>query len=76
MPALDRPILFLATAQPDASRRFYDHTLGLTFVEDSPFALVFDVAGSELRIQKVESHQPAAYTGLGWAVDDIRRCDR
>ena len=66
-----RPILFLATANADASLAFFRDTLELGFVEDSPFALVFDAAGIMLRIQKVEAVTPVPYTALGFDVDDI-----
>ncbi len=68
---LDRPILFIATANPDESRTFYTDVLGFSFVADEGFALVFDAGGSPLRIQKVEAHNPAPHTVLGWMVDEI-----
>jgi catechol 2,3-dioxygenase-like lactoylglutathione lyase family enzyme len=73
---LDRPILFLATSNPQRSREFYERTLGLTFVADEPYALVFHVGGSMLRIAKVEHVHVAPYTVLGWAVTDIRETVR
>ena len=33
-------VCFVATAKPDAAKRFYRDTLGLSLVEDSPFAIV------------------------------------
>jgi len=72
MTQLDTPILFLATANAERSRTFYEHVLGLAFVADEPPALVFRVGNSMLRIQKVERVQAAPYTALGWAVADIR----
>jgi len=62
---------FVATARPDESRRFYQGILGLSIIEESPFALVFDASGTELRVQKVQALAPAPYTALGWQVDDI-----
>jgi catechol 2,3-dioxygenase-like lactoylglutathione lyase family enzyme len=62
---------FGATADAVRARDFYETTLGLTFVEDGPFALVFDLNGTMLRIQKVEALTPAPYTSLGWQVGDI-----
>jgi catechol 2,3-dioxygenase-like lactoylglutathione lyase family enzyme len=62
---------FVATAKPAEARRFYESVLGLSLVEDSPFALVFDASGTMLRVQKVEEAVVAPYTCLGWAVDDI-----
>lgn len=64
-------IAFAATADPSAALAFYRDLLGLRLVEDSPFALVFDAAGCELRIQKVAEVAAPPYTALGWAVADI-----
>lgn len=68
----DQPILFAATSNPDAAQRFYEETLGLDLVADEMFALVFDVAGTPLRIQKLPTYDPPQHTVLGWQVDDIR----
>ena len=73
---LDQPVLFLATANAERSRAFYERALGLTFVADEPPALVFRVGDSMLRIQKVGQVHAAPYTALGWAVSDIRRTVR
>jgi catechol 2,3-dioxygenase-like lactoylglutathione lyase family enzyme len=67
-----RLMAFAATAKPDEARHFYADVLGLPLTEESPFALVFDVAGTMLRVQKVEAFVPAGHTALGWQVDDIR----
>lgn len=64
-------ICFCATANPAEAKVFYRDTLGLTLVEDSPFALVFDANGTMLRIQKVQNLSPARHTTLGWEVSDI-----
>ena len=64
-------VAFVATAQAEAARQFYESVLGLSLVEDSPFALVFDSNGTTLRVQKVEQVTPAPYTALGWQVTDI-----
>jgi catechol 2,3-dioxygenase-like lactoylglutathione lyase family enzyme len=69
---LDKPILFLATANAGRSRDFYQRVLGLNFVTDEPPALVFQVGHSMLRIQKVDQVQAAPYTAMGWSVSDIR----
>jgi catechol 2,3-dioxygenase-like lactoylglutathione lyase family enzyme len=69
---LDKPILFLATADAGRARDFYQHVLGLEFVADEPAALVFHVAGLMLRIQKVQHVHAAPYTALGWAVSNLR----
>lgn len=69
--ALDNPILFAATTDGKRARAFYEDTLGLRFVSEDQFALVFSVGVVPLRIQKV-GHKPALeYTVLGWTVRDI-----
>jgi catechol 2,3-dioxygenase-like lactoylglutathione lyase family enzyme len=69
---LDTPILFAATTNAERSRKFYEEALGLEFVSEDPFALVFNVGQLQLRIQKVESKPQIGYTVLGWAVTDIQ----
>ncbi|HEX9796518.1 MAG TPA: VOC family protein [Anaerolineales bacterium] len=69
-------IPFLATTQPDQSRRFYEDVLGLSLVADEPSALVFDAGGSMLRVSKVKQFTPAPHTALGWQVESIRRFAR
>ena len=63
---------FVATARPDEATAFYRDVLGLTLVEDSPFALVFQTGGRSLRVQKMAEVAPAANTVLGWKVADIQ----
>ena len=62
---------FVATADAARARAFYEGALGLTLVEDEPYALVFDANGTPLRIAKVDAVAAAPYTVLGWVVDDI-----
>lgn len=66
-------IAFLATTDAARARRFYEGSLGLLLREDSPFALVFEAAGTSLRIQKVEHLTPQPFTALGFSVPDIQR---
>jgi len=65
-------ISFVATKNPEIARGFYEGTLGLSLISDEPFALVFDVNGTMLRVAKVQELVPAKHTVLGWAVHDIR----
>lgn len=76
MTHLDNPIVFLATANAERSRKFYENVLGLEFVADEPPSLVFKVGDRMLRIQKVERVVAAPYTAFGWAVSDIRQTVR
>jgi catechol 2,3-dioxygenase-like lactoylglutathione lyase family enzyme len=72
MKHLDKPVLFAATAGAEGSRAFYEGMLGLAFVADEPYALVFRVGRSMLRIQKVDRVAKVPYTVLGWAVRNMR----
>lgn len=65
-------IAFLATTAPDQALAFYRDVLGLRLIADEPHAIVFDAAGTMLRIQKAPHHTPAPHTALGWRVADIR----
>jgi hypothetical protein len=47
-------VAFIATTEADRTRDFCERALGLDFVEDSPFVLVFNANGTMLRIQKVK----------------------
>ena len=64
-------IAFAATADAERAKAFYSSTLGLRLIEDMPFALVFDAAGTPLRVAKVAEVAPAPYTILGWSVPDM-----
>ena len=59
-------ITFLATTDTARSRAFYETTIGLTFVSEDPFAMVFTAAGVMLRIVTLESFTPVGMTVLGW----------
>lgn len=70
---LDTPILFAATTDASRSRVFYEEVLGLKFVADDQFALVFEIGGLALRIQKVARKPALEYTVLGWKVSNIKK---
>jgi catechol 2,3-dioxygenase-like lactoylglutathione lyase family enzyme len=64
-------VAFLATVDAERARRFYERDLGLAVVEENAFAIVFEVAGTMLRIQKVQGHTPPGHTVLGWRVESV-----
>jgi catechol 2,3-dioxygenase-like lactoylglutathione lyase family enzyme len=68
---MDSVVTFLMTKDSAAATRFYRDTLGLRFVRDDGFALVFDMNGVLLRISKMPSFTPAQSTVLGWEARDI-----
>jgi catechol 2,3-dioxygenase-like lactoylglutathione lyase family enzyme len=69
-------VAFVATTNPARAKEFFAKTLGLRLVSEDSFALVFDAAGTMLRVATVPELQPAAYTVLGWQVPDIQRTVR
>ena len=64
-------IAFIPTRDLKKTREFYERTLGLRFVSEDPFALVFDANGTMLRIanlSNVVDFKPFPFTILGWQV--------
>jgi len=68
-----KPTLFLATSDAEAARAFYEGQLGLTLEADDPYALVYQLAGTELRLSKVPNHTPLPFTVLDWQVNSITK---
>lgn len=68
---MDSVVTFLLTQNPEAATAFYRDKLGLRFLRDDGFALVFDINGVMLRISKVPGFTPAQNTVLGWEARDI-----
>jgi catechol 2,3-dioxygenase-like lactoylglutathione lyase family enzyme len=66
-------VAFVATRDPSRANEFYRDTLGLALVSEDEFALVFDTAGTMLRVTRVQEVAAAKYTVLGWRVRDIVR---
>ena len=64
---------FIATRDPVRAKTFYRDTLGQRLVSEDQFALVFDAAGTMLRVTTVQEVAVAKYTVLGWQVPDIVR---
>jgi len=72
-------IAFVPTRNRDKARPFFEKTLGLRFVSDDQFALVFDANGVMVRVVDVSSvagFEPAPFTILGWNVGDIGKIVR
>jgi catechol 2,3-dioxygenase-like lactoylglutathione lyase family enzyme len=64
-------VAFVATRDPSRAKKFYRDTLGLPLVSEDEFALVFDNAGTMLRVTRVQEVAAAKYTVLGWRIRDI-----
>ena len=69
----NNPIAFIPTNNAAAARNFYETTLGLNFVSDDNFALVFKVGSAQtmLRVVRSGTFTPAQFTIFGWEVTDI-----
>jgi catechol 2,3-dioxygenase-like lactoylglutathione lyase family enzyme len=64
-------VSFVAIKDPEKARAFYEGVLGLRFVKDDGFALLFEANGIMLRAAKRKEFTPAQYTVLGWQVSRI-----
>ena len=67
------PVGFIPTTKPEASRAFYEKTLGLRFESADQFAIVFRVGPSNimLRVTIAPEFTPQQFTIFGWQVEDI-----
>lgn len=63
---------FVPTTNAEAAREFYYGKLGLAVISEDGFAMVLDANGTQIRVTRVQELQSAAFTVLGWEVDDIR----
>lgn len=62
---------FVGTVDVARARSFYEGTLGLSVIEEDPYAIALDANGTMLRVTTVPDFRPASYTVCGWLVDDI-----
>ena len=72
-------ITFVPTRDPAKARVFYEQTLGLQFLSEDQFALLFDAHGRMLRVVNVSSMKdfhPQPFTILGWIVENAERAVR
>jgi len=61
----------VGTMKPEAAKAFYGDTLGLKFVTDDGFALVFEGKNAHVRVSRVPAIAPAPYAVLAFQSDDI-----
>ncbi len=67
-------VAFVPTRDSEKAKAFYEGVLGLRFVSDDGFALVFDANGIMVRAAKVPPQfTPAQFTILGWQVTEIEK---
>jgi catechol 2,3-dioxygenase-like lactoylglutathione lyase family enzyme len=63
----------VGTKKADAAKAFYQDVLGLKFVNDDGYALVFEGKNARVRVSRVPAVVPAQYAVLAFTVDDIER---
>jgi catechol 2,3-dioxygenase-like lactoylglutathione lyase family enzyme len=69
-------VAFVPITDGEKSRAFYEGVLGLKFVKDDGFAVVFDANGIMIRAAKMKEVHPAQSTVLGWQVTGIENVAR
>lgn len=62
---------FVPVRDAERAKTFYEGVLGLTLLEDTPFAIVFKVPGGTLRLAKTPDFTPQPFSLVGWVVPDI-----
>jgi catechol 2,3-dioxygenase-like lactoylglutathione lyase family enzyme len=73
MAALGTLVGFIPTRDGDAARAFYEKKVGLRFISEDQFAVVFQSGENLIRIARTGSFTPAPFTILGWQSSDIER---
>jgi catechol 2,3-dioxygenase-like lactoylglutathione lyase family enzyme len=64
-------VAFVPIKDSEKARAFYEGVLGLRFVKDDGFALVFHANGIMVRAAKMKDVTAAQFTVLGWQVKNI-----
>jgi len=68
----DKKIIALVPITDAArAKAFYADKLGLKFLSEDPFAVVFDANGIMLRLTTVKEFTPQPFSILSWEVADI-----
>jgi catechol 2,3-dioxygenase-like lactoylglutathione lyase family enzyme len=62
---------FVGVSDLKAAQAFYEGALGLSIVSQTDFSVVASAGGVEIWITKPPVVTPAAYTVLGFQVDDV-----
>ena len=69
-------VAFVPIKDSEKARSFYEGVVGLRFVKDDGFALVFDANGIMVRAAQMKDFTPAQFTVLGWQVYEIENVVR
>ncbi len=63
----------VGTTKSDAAKVFYEGVLGLKFIADDTFAMIFEGKNARVRVSRVPAVAPAQYAVLAFAVADIEK---
>jgi predicted enzyme related to lactoylglutathione lyase len=63
---------FAPTTDSRKARSFYEGALGMAFVQENDYVIVFRTEHAMIVMHKLKEFEPAHYTVLGWEVEDIR----
>jgi catechol 2,3-dioxygenase-like lactoylglutathione lyase family enzyme len=66
-------VAMVGTVRPEQAKDFYQNVLGLDFVSEDQFALVFAGKNAHIRVSRVPAVAPAPYAVLAFNVEDIAR---
>jgi predicted enzyme related to lactoylglutathione lyase len=66
-----KPVAIICTSDRTRAAKFYRDTLGLRWKLEDDYAVVFDVAGIDLRVSTVPDFTPHEHTVLGFSVPDV-----
>jgi catechol 2,3-dioxygenase-like lactoylglutathione lyase family enzyme len=69
-------VAFVPIKDSEKARSFYEGVVGLRFVKDDGFALVFEANGIMVRAAQMKDFTPAPFTVLGWQVSEIENVVR
>ena len=69
----DEVTALVGTMNPEAAKAFYADTLGLKFITDDTYAMVFEGKNARVRVSRVPVINPAQYAVLAFSVDDIEK---
>lgn len=61
----------VGTMKPEAAKAFYADALGLKFVADDGYALVFEGRNARVRVSRAPAMAPAQYAVLAFEVENI-----
>ncbi len=67
-----KTVVFVPTANPGKAEAFFSKKLGLRLISKDPFALVYALQDSTLRVTPIPKHAPVGHTILGWEVAGIK----